>query len=179
MHIEPDEERTLAHIPDELLFPAPRLPEGHVLMGYDEQGHCPMLVDGSCSIYEYRPRTCRVYDCRIFAASGTPVLDPAQEQIAEQVRRWEFRFLSSEDEAEYRSVRRAAAYLVEHADELEGEFGSMTPLQQSLYSIELSSGFPGRGPGAGQAEDTESPLSAVRVALRTRRGGGKVRPPGW
>src|SRR5664280_1492290 len=69
IHIEPDELDTLAQVPSELLFPAPRLPDGHVLMGYDERGHCPMLVDDRCSIYEHRPRTFRVYDCRVFAAS--------------------------------------------------------------------------------------------------------------
>ena len=43
VHIGPDETDTLAHIPAALLFPAPRLPDGHVLLGYDEHGHCPML----------------------------------------------------------------------------------------------------------------------------------------
>ncbi|MGI9120662.1 MAG: YkgJ family cysteine cluster protein, partial [Acidimicrobiales bacterium] len=70
VHIGPDETDTLAHIPAELMFPAPRLPPGHRLLGYDEQGHCPMLVDNRCSIYEHRPRTCRTYDCRIFPAAG-------------------------------------------------------------------------------------------------------------
>ena len=70
VHIGPDETDTLARIPRRLLFPAPRLPAGHVLMGYDENGHCPMLVDGACSIYEHRPRTCRTYDCRVFPAAG-------------------------------------------------------------------------------------------------------------
>ena len=65
IHISPDETATLARIPKELVFPAPRMPKGHVVMGYDRHGHCPMLVDGSCSIYVDRPKTCRVYDCRI------------------------------------------------------------------------------------------------------------------
>jgi len=59
VHIGPDETDALAHIPTALTFPAPGLPAGHVLLGYDERGHCPMLVDGACSIYEHRPRTCR------------------------------------------------------------------------------------------------------------------------
>src|SRR5437868_3481590 len=58
VHVEPDETDTLSRIPAELLFPAPRLPRGHMLMGYDERGHCPMLIEGKCSIYEHRPRTC-------------------------------------------------------------------------------------------------------------------------
>src|SRR4051794_27144353 len=54
-HVGPDAAAALARIPAELLFPAPRRPEGHKVMGYDERGHCPMLVDGACSIYEHRP----------------------------------------------------------------------------------------------------------------------------
>ena len=54
-------------------------------MGYDERGHCPMLVDGDCSIYEHRPRTCRTYDCRVFA--GHRRRRPDQPAIAERVRR--------------------------------------------------------------------------------------------
>ncbi|MDQ3896986.1 MAG: hypothetical protein M3326_07025, partial [Actinomycetota bacterium] len=41
IHIGPDETDTLAHIPPELVFPAPR-PRGHFVLGYDEHGHCPM-----------------------------------------------------------------------------------------------------------------------------------------
>ncbi|HET7720760.1 MAG TPA: YkgJ family cysteine cluster protein, partial [Acidimicrobiales bacterium] len=70
VHIGPDERDTLSRIPKALLFPAPGQPKGHVVMGYDERGHCPMFVDGACSIYEHRPRTCRTYDCRVFPAAG-------------------------------------------------------------------------------------------------------------
>ena len=62
IHIEPDEADALAHIPKALLFPAPLRPRGHVVLGYDERGHCPMLVHGACSIYDHRPRTCRAFD---------------------------------------------------------------------------------------------------------------------
>ena len=81
VHIEPDERDALAHIPAELLFPAPGRPRGHVLLGYDERGHCPMLVDGACSIYAHRPRTCRTYDCRVFAAAG---VDPGDGQAPDR-----------------------------------------------------------------------------------------------
>jgi Fe-S-cluster containining protein len=75
IHISPEETRTIQRIPRELLFPAPGKPKGHVLMGYTDQGYCPMLVAGECSIYEDRPQTCRDYDCRVFAATGISV-DP-------------------------------------------------------------------------------------------------------
>jgi hypothetical protein len=110
VHIEPDETDTLAHIPAELLFPAPGRPPGHVLLGYDERGHCPMLVEGRCSIYEHRPKTCRSYDCRIFAAVGLEVDadDPRKEAIARQVERWRFSFPSDDDRRRHAAVRAAA-----------------------------------------------------------------------
>jgi Fe-S-cluster containining protein len=89
VHIEPDETDALAHIPAALRFPAPGLPTGHVLLGYDEHGRCPMLGNHGCTIYEHRPRTCRTYDCRVFAATGIEP-DESQPAIAAQVRRWRF-----------------------------------------------------------------------------------------
>lgn len=112
VHVEPDEADALTHIPAELLFPAPRLPAGHRVMGYDERGHCPMLVDDGCSIYEHRPRACRTYDCRIFAATGIEV-DETQSEVAARVRRWVFTFETEEDTALHEAVQAAARYVVE------------------------------------------------------------------
>jgi hypothetical protein len=113
VHIGPDEADTLARIPPELLFPAPRMARGHVLLGYDERGHCPMLVDGGCSIYEHRPRTCRTYDCRIFTATGLPVDDgdPAKAGIARQARRWAFAFPTDDDHRRHAAVQAAVTAL--------------------------------------------------------------------
>ena len=105
VHIAPDETDTLAHVPRQLLFPAPGLPRGHVVLGYDERGHCPMLVDGACSIYDHRPRTCRTYDCRVFAATGIEPDD--KPAIARQVRRWRFDDDDDDDDAALRRTLRA------------------------------------------------------------------------
>ena len=43
--IGPEETQTLKRIPKKLLFPAPFLPQGNIVLGYDEKGHCPMLSD--------------------------------------------------------------------------------------------------------------------------------------
>ena len=96
---EPDEADALAHVPVALRFPAPGLPKGHVVLPYDERGHCPMLVDGACSIYEHRPRTCRTYDCRIFAVTGVV---PDQPAIATRVLDWQFEV---DDEERWEQVR--------------------------------------------------------------------------
>ena len=118
VHIGPDETAALERIPPELLFPAPLMPPGHVLLGYDERGHCPMLVDGRCSIYEDRPQTCRTYDCRVFAATGTLPEGADKRAIADQVRRWRFRHLQPSDAVRHAAVSAAADYLIEHPDVL-------------------------------------------------------------
>lgn len=90
VHVGPDEIDALAHLPAALLVPAPGLPAGHLVLGYDELGRCPMLVESRCSIYDHRPRTCRTYDCRIFPATGTSPEEPTKAAIAARARRWRF-----------------------------------------------------------------------------------------
>ena len=109
VHIGPDEAETLAHVPEALLVPAPGLPPGHVVMGYDEHGRCPMLVEGGCSIYDHRPRTCRTYDCRVFAATGVVPDEPAKAGIADRVRRWRFATSGSDEDAALRDALARAA----------------------------------------------------------------------
>jgi len=114
IHIEPDEKDALAHIDKALLFPAPGLPRGNKLLGYDERGHCPLLVDERCTIYAHRPRTCRTYDCRIFPAAS---LVPDQPQVGQHVRRWRFSF-GAGGQDQKRAVAAAAAFLRQHTAEL-------------------------------------------------------------
>jgi len=170
VHIEPDEQETLAHIPDEVLFPAPKLPQGHLVMGYDENGHCPMLIGGRCSIYAYRPRTCRVYDCRVFAASGLGIGDSGKDLIASRVSRWEFQFPSEEDRMDYESVRAAAGYLRDHAAEIGGGTAAMSPAQHSLLAVQLHGLFLDGTGDAGESSVTTPEINAVRVELRRRAG---------
>jgi Fe-S-cluster containining protein len=116
IHIEPQESQTLQRIPRALLFPAPGRPKGHLLLGYNDKGECPMFVDERCSIYEDRPRTCREYDCRVFAATGIAVDRESQPEIAERVEAWVFQFESEESRKEYRILQWAAAFLQERRD---------------------------------------------------------------
>ncbi|MEY2461094.1 MAG: uncharacterized protein QOG30_2924 [Acidimicrobiaceae bacterium] len=115
VHIWPDEADTLAHIPARLLFPAPGASDGMRLLGYDQNGHCPMLVDGKSSIYEHRPRACRTYDCRVFAATGVDIEDD-KPAIAHRVARWRFDFPADLDREQYVAVRTAARSVRERTD---------------------------------------------------------------
>ena len=116
IHIKPEETRTIQRIPRALLFPAPGLPKGNVLLGYDDKGQCPMLVGNECSIYEDRPQTCRDYDCRVFSATGIAVDQETQPEIAQRVREWIFSYESEKSREEHRIVQSAAAFLQENGD---------------------------------------------------------------
>jgi Fe-S-cluster containining protein len=105
VHVAPEDVEALAVIPPELLFPAPGQPDGHFVMGYDQDGCCPMLVDGGCSIYAYRPRTCRVYDCRLFAAVGRA--NEATPLIAQRIRSWEFEYADEKARRQAADIRAA------------------------------------------------------------------------
>lgn len=134
VHIAPDERDALAHVPKALLFPAPRMPHGHVLMGYDEHGRCPMLRAEGCSIYEHRPRTCRTYDCRVFPAAGVLPDEPDKALIATQAARWQFSFEGPEAEVAAAAVRAAAAFVRDHRAEL-GDAASLTITQLAVAAV--------------------------------------------
>ena len=139
IHVGPDESDTLAHIPAELLFPAPGLPPGHVVLGYDERGHCPMLIDDECSIYEHRPRTCRTYDCRIFPAAGLRIDDADKAEIARRAQRWRFSYPTEADRQQHDAVRAAATLLQEQADRRPDRAVAMNTTQLALRAIEAVS----------------------------------------
>jgi Fe-S-cluster containining protein len=159
IHIGPDESDALAHIPPQLLFPAPRLPRGHVVMGYDDSGKCPMLVDEKCSIYAHRPLTCRTYDCRVFPAAGLDAGEDGKDLIAQQARRWRFTFADPADRELRDAVRAAAIYLRAHPDLLPGG-SAATTTQQAVRAIDVHDVFLHRV--------DEPDAEVVRVALRRR-----------
>ncbi|HED11391.1 MAG TPA: YkgJ family cysteine cluster protein [Caldithrix abyssi] len=113
IHIRPDETETRAHIPRALLFPAPGLPRGHHVMGYNDKGHCPMFIDNACSIYPFRPLTCRIYDCRLFPA--TAVWEIENPKIKAQARRWRFELTTDEERKQWEALQKAAAFLNEQS----------------------------------------------------------------
>jgi len=51
----------------------PNNPNSTIITMYKnkETGGCSMLVDGKCSIYEDRPKACRVFDCRTYGHERT------------------------------------------------------------------------------------------------------------
>ncbi len=171
VHIGPDETETLALIPKQLLFPAPRLPRGNVLLGYDEEGHCPMLVEGACSIYEHRPRTCRTYDCRVFPAAGVdPDDDEDKAAIAERARRWRFDFPTDDAAVEHDAVRAAARYIREHGDMLPEGTAPAPATQRAVLAVEVHEAFLWLDGETGRSAVVDDPgPEAIRAALASAR----------
>ncbi|MGD9700909.1 MAG: YkgJ family cysteine cluster protein [Acidimicrobiia bacterium] len=171
IHIGPDEADTLSHIPAELLFPAPRLPRGHVLLGFDQRGHCPMLIDGQCSIYEHRPRTCRTYDCRVFPAAGLELDDDDKVLIAEQARRWRFGYPTQADRNQHDAVRAAAAFLDERWAFLPDGAVPTNTTQLAVLAIEVHGAFLQRDEATGTTTVVDPDPSVVRDEVMRRVGG--------
>ncbi len=141
IHVAPDETDALAHIPSKLLFRAPGLPIGHMLMGYDTNGHCPMFKDGKCSIYQHRPRTCRTYDCRIFPATGIELDDADKPAIARQARRWKFNFPTENDLVLHSAVSAAGSFLAAHPDCFPSGTAPRNPIEIAVIAIEIHEVF--------------------------------------
>ena len=163
VHIGPDEADALAHVPGELLFPAPGMPAGHGLLGYDGRGRCPLLDDrGRCTVYEHRPRTCRTYDCRVFAAAG---IDADRDEITRRARRWRFSCPAPADEQQLAAVRAAARFVRDHAAAFPGGAVPDDPAQLAVLAVRVADVFlPG---GAAMVGGDEVVAAAVVRASST------------
>ncbi|MBI4856622.1 MAG: YkgJ family cysteine cluster protein [Acetobacterium woodii] len=141
IHIQPQETKTLARINKRLLFPAPGLPKGNVLMGYDEQGRCPMLTDGRCSIYKNRAITCRIYDCRVFTAAGIDPGDSDKTLIKKRTDLWQFEYPTPQDRDDHQAVKAAATFITTHADCFPDGAIPHNPSQLAILAIKVYSVF--------------------------------------
>ncbi len=121
-----------------------------------------MLIDGRCSIYEHRPRTCRAYDCRVFPAAG---IDPDDKPaIARQTRRWQFAMPTDDDRVRLDAVRAAARFLGRRSDLLPGGT-AVTQAQRAVLAIEIHDLFLHPDPETGEPTVVEPDPAAIRAAL--------------
>jgi hypothetical protein len=111
--VRPHETRALAAIDPKFLSDEPGSASTR-LMGYLDNGHCPMYSARGCSIYPDRPETCRTYDCRVFTAAGMPAGGADKSVINERVARWRFEFPTEHSRREQRAVQAAASFLRQH-----------------------------------------------------------------
>jgi Fe-S-cluster containining protein len=170
IHIRPEETQTqtqtLTRIPRGLLFAAPGLPMGNVLLGYDEHGRCPMLIDDQCSIYEHRPQTCRNYDCRIFTAAGIAAGDDDKALITGRIRYWKFSYPTKHDRDQHAAVQAAAMFLREHAVCFPAGVLSNSS-QLAILAIKVYDVFLKYNDESGKAGDLASDIEIAKVIMET------------
>jgi len=169
IHIRPEEAATLRRVDPQMLAAAPGLPPGHVLLGYDRAGRCPMLRDTGCHIYADRPRTCRVFDCRVFAAAGSAAGGPDKDAISRQARRWRFDYPSQRDRDEHRAVQAAAWFLRERAAYFPGGRAPRNPSQIATSALEAHALFLGRSESELKAAKAEASRALAAAFVETCR----------
>ncbi len=169
IHIGPEESQTLSRIPNELLFPAPGLPKGNVLLGYDEKGRCPMLVDDKCSIYEHRPQTCRTYDCRVFPAAGIEAGSDDKELINRRILRWKFSYPAQIDRKEHSAVQAAATFLREHADCFPEGVVPSNPTQLAILAIKVYEVFVSYSDASDGSSRAPTDLEVAKAVIEKKR----------
>lgn len=135
INVRPEDRRALRRLPPAYLRPAPDLPPGNLFLGFDAAGRCPMLVGGRCTIYADRPRACRTYDCRIYAAAG---IEADRPDVDAQARRWAFDYPAARDREEQDAVRTAVAFVRAHPEAFPSEEAHRQPLRVAVVAIWVS-----------------------------------------
>jgi uncharacterized protein len=170
VHVGPGEALTRARIPEELLVAAPGAVAGTLLLGFDQKGRCPLLNGRRCEIYEDRPRTCRLYDCRVYTAAG---VDADRDAITRQARAWAFSYPAARDRREHEAVRAAARFLREHAAAFPSGRAPSEPADIAITAVRVYDAFLGLpGEGGGDARphrESDVPLSRAHGSLARQR----------
>ncbi|MEO6080652.1 MAG: YkgJ family cysteine cluster protein [Steroidobacteraceae bacterium] len=138
---------------------------GLARMGYREDGSCPLLCAGACSIYNDRPQTCRDYDCRIYAAAEL-MPDGERPVIHQRVSAWRFEFISPEEHDAAEAVRQAAAFIRSHSALFPVAMRADSATATAVLALKTWSLFrnSARPPGTG-----ESPEQAVQRVIDAAR----------
>jgi Fe-S-cluster containining protein len=164
VYVRADETRALARIPPALFEALPGLPDGVRAIGFDARGHCPLLGESGCTIYEDRPQTCRDFDCRVFPATG---IDPLEKPlIAARARRWRFDHPTERDREDHDAVRAAATFLASHAEAFADWRIPTRPNALAVLAIKASGAFA----GAPDRAEREPPAVVARAVMAAVRG---------
>jgi hypothetical protein len=124
-----------------------------------------MLRGVQCSIYEHRPATCRLFDCRVFAAAGIPAGGEDRRRIAERAARWRFSYPRESDRREHEAVRAAARFITENAGSFPGGRVPSDASQLAVVAIKAYRVFMVGPDGAGESKSRgPGPTSPDEVA---------------
>ena len=162
IHVRPQDTRTIAAIPKRLLVKAPGMADGNMVLGFSADGSCPMLLNGTCSIYEHRPQTCRDYDCRVFAAAGLDAGGQEKERINTRVRAWRFTYSTERDLDTYHAVKAAARFIQGRRASFPGGRAPIAPGDIAVLAIKVRSIF--LAPEAARCAPAETATAIIRAS---------------
>ena len=160
--VRPEDKDALDAIPARFLVNAPNEPRGQWLMGYREDGTCPMLNDNKCTIYGQRPQTCRDYDCRVFAAAGIDAGGDDKAVINRRVRAWRFTYPSPSDHAAHEAVKAAAAFISTRRDSFPGARAPTAPTGIAVLALKVYAVF--MDSAVARKADTEIALTIISAS---------------
>jgi hypothetical protein len=112
-----------------------------IVIGFDADGYCPMLVARNCSIYEHRPKTCRTFDCRVLAAAGLLEEGRWSDRINQRVRAWKFTYATAESMQRHDAVMRAASFIRSSASLFPGGRVPTRPLDIAVLAVKVHEVF--------------------------------------
>jgi Fe-S-cluster containining protein len=162
--VRPQDIEARARIPDRYLIAPAGQPPGHLMMKYLEDGACPMLMQGNCSIYEHRPQTCRDYDCRIFAAAGIEAGGADKPVINRRVSEWRFRYESAAERRAHEAVNAAASFIRRQREAFPGARSPTAPTGIAVLAIKVYSVF--LDPGMTRREPAEIARAIIAESRR-------------
>lgn len=172
IELKPADDAARERIPAALLFDAPGAPAGYQVLGHDEAGRCPMLeAVGACGIYADRPRTCRTFDCRVFAATGIAEAGAEKAAVTERAARWRFSYGDEESRALHQRLKSAVRILVEMQQGQGAELLPRTATQLAFLAVTLSGRLDELAPrlladdDGNRTEVRSALLEAARTAL--------------
>lgn len=166
--VRPHDSEARARIPERWLIAPDGQPPGHLMMKYREDGTCPMLLEGNCSIYAHRPQTCRDYDCRIFAAAGIEAGGADKPVINRRVREWQFRYASSNDQRAHEAVRAAASFIRQQRSAFPGSRAPSAPTGIAVLAVKAYRVF--LDPGIDACEPVEVARAIIAESRRFDEG---------
>jgi Fe-S-cluster containining protein len=163
--VRPEDTAARARIPAELLVHASGQPADQRMMGYRDDGSCPMLAAGQCTIYADRPQTCRDYDCRIFAAAGIDAGGADKHVINSRVRAWRFGYRDETERQAHDAVRAAAAFIRDRRAAFPGGRAPTAPTGIAVLALKAHAVFLDPAIRAGADADIAGAIIAASRAF--------------
>ena len=164
--IDDAECETIAQVPAFRLTRSTRASEPMWVLDQSCAGRCPMLIDGACSIYSQRPRTCRRFDCRVFAAAAVGTGTGPRAALNERVWQWRFDYPNDIDAASQSAVIAAAAFLRRRADLIEPDLAPTDSGELAKAAVLVHELF--LAPDTALVDSDATLAEAINQALRRR-----------